>query len=421
MDGIALQWSAIEKLIFRFAFLLLTLFMFFFNNGTFPMFYFIAKLQNHFLHQFIPWLGRKVFHLPYDITVFTNGSGDTTYDYIVLSCVATISLIGALIWSVLDTKRLNYNRLYYWLNVGVRFYVGLMLINYGLVKVVQLQFPAPNFWRMMTTYGESSPMGLAWTFLGFSKGYNLFMGIAELMASLLFFRRTITIGAIITLMTTANVMAVNYFYDVPVKIISTALVVMCLFLLAPNFNRLIKLFFMGEPTVLRMLDAPIVNKRWKKITKYTLKYLLIGFMIFGGISNIYRGYKMYGAGSPKSPLYGAYKVDSFMRNGELITTSDTTKTRWDALVMQGLEHGAIKNLDTLEYVNIVTDTIAKKIQFGFTNDPNMKYKLNYQLRGNRLFLNGILFSDTVNISLTKMKFELVDRKLNWINEHPYNR
>ena len=67
-------------------------------------------------------------------------------------------------------------------------------------------------------------MGLAWTFLGFSKGYNLFMGVAELMAGLLLFRRTVAIGAIITLMTTANVMAVNYFYDVPVKIVSTALV-----------------------------------------------------------------------------------------------------------------------------------------------------------------------------------------------------
>jgi hypothetical protein len=72
-------------------------------------------------------------------------------------------------------------------------------------------------------------MGLAWAFLGFSKGYILFMGLAEICAGLLLFRRTMTFGAIITLMTAMNVMAVNYFYDVPVKILSTHLVLMTLF------------------------------------------------------------------------------------------------------------------------------------------------------------------------------------------------
>ncbi|MGY0037489.1 hypothetical protein [Pedobacter sp. NJ-S-72] len=105
-----------------------------------------------------------------------------------------------------------------------------MLIKYGMAKIIKLQFPFPSNYRMIQAYGDSSPMGLAWTFLGFSKGYNLFMGIAEVMGILLLFRRTLTIGAIIALMTTANVMAINYFYDVPVKILSTALVLMCIFI-----------------------------------------------------------------------------------------------------------------------------------------------------------------------------------------------
>lgn len=117
------------------------------------------------------------------------------------------------------------------------------------------------------------------------------MGIAELMAGLLLFRRTVTVGAIITLMTTANVMAVNYFYDVPVKIVSTALVVMCLFLLVPNMGRLFNLFFKGAPTVLRTLDAPLIVSRWKRVAKYTLKYLLIGFMFVAGIATLISVYQ----------------------------------------------------------------------------------------------------------------------------------
>lgn len=417
----AQNWTFLEKLVFRLVFSVLVLFMFFFNNGTLPFLAIIGGFLDSILHQFIPWVAKSIFHLPYEVSTRMNGSGDTTYHYLMLFCIGILAPIITLIWSLADHKRLNYQRLYYWLTVGVRFYVGLMLINYGLVKVVQLQFPAPNLVRLVSTYGESSPMGLAWTFLGFSKGYNLFMGIAELMAGLLLFRRTVTIGAIITLMTTANVMAVNYFYDVPVKIVSTALVLMCFFLLAPNFVRLFKLFLMGEATTLRTIDPPIINKRWQRNTKYTLKYVLIAFLVLGGISNLYFSYKRYGAGKPKSPLYGAYQVDAFIRDNKLIFASDSTYKPWEILILQGVDNGAIKDADGLAYTKITTDTLAKKISIALTSDPNAREELNYQKKGDRLFLKGKFLGAEVDISLTKMKFPLIDRKLNWINEVPYNR
>ncbi len=421
MISIRNNWTFLEKLTFRFAFILLGLFMLFFNNGTLRLLSVYFKFQNNLLQQFIPWLGKNVFHLPYDITVFTNGSGDTTYDYLVLFCVLFIAIIGTILWTAFDQKSINYNRLYYWLTVGVRFYVGFMLINYGAVKVIQLQFPSPSLSRLLSTYGESSPMGLAWTFLGFSKGYNLFMGIAELAAGLLLFRRTITIGAIVTLMTTANVMAVNYFYDVPVKIVSTALVVMCLFLLAPNFTSLFKLFFKGEPSVLKTIAPPLISKRWLRLTKYSIKYLLIGYMLIGNIVEVNAYKKKYGADAPRSPLYGAYKVDAFTKNNQIINEGDSDKTRWTVLLLEGIAHGAIKDGNGLEYAKISTDTHKKIIEFVFSNDPDQKHQLHYQKKGNQLLLTGKLYDDTLSISLSKMKFELTDRKLNWINEYPYNR
>ena len=126
------------------------------------------------LHQFIPWVGDLVFGV--EITTFTNGSGDTTYDYVLSFVMLVLAVVGGAIWSLLDRNKLSYVKLYYWLSVAVRFYVGLMLINYGLVKVIKLQFSYPSFHKLLQDYGDSSPMGLAWTFLGFSKGYNLFIG-----------------------------------------------------------------------------------------------------------------------------------------------------------------------------------------------------------------------------------------------------
>ncbi len=222
------HWSFLEKLLFRFIFLLLILFILLYNNSTFPLINLILKYPLTLIEIVIPWLAKNFLNIPDEINVLTNGSGDTTYSYLLLLFITTVSIIGTLLWTLIDRKRINYTRLYYWLTVAVRFYVGIMLINYGMGKIIKVQFPSPNTFRLMQTYGESSPMGLAWTFLGFSKGYNLFMGIAELMAVFLLFRRTVMIGAIICLMTTANIMAINYFYNVPVKILSTALFTLCL-------------------------------------------------------------------------------------------------------------------------------------------------------------------------------------------------
>ena len=145
------NWTFLEKLVFRFSFSLLILFMFFFNNGTLPFLSIIGRYIDSLLHQFIPWLA-KSWHLSDEVSTKMNGSGDTTYHYMMLLCIGLIVPIVVLIWSFVDRKNKNYQRLYYWLTVCVRFYVGLMLISYGLVKVVQLQFPPPAFGRLLTTY-----------------------------------------------------------------------------------------------------------------------------------------------------------------------------------------------------------------------------------------------------------------------------
>jgi len=423
MERISQPWPFLEKLVFKFSFTLLGLFMFFFNNGTFILLSLIYRFQTGILHQFIPWVGKNVLHLPYDIVTFSNGSGDTTYDYVLLLCVASLSIVITLFWLLVDRKTSNYNRLYYWLTVGVRFYVGLMLINYGLVKVVQLQFPAPSLSRMLTTYGDSSPMGLAWTFLGFSKGYNLFMGIAELMAGLLLFRRTVTVGAIITLMTTANVMAVNYFYDVPVKIVSTALVVMCLFLLVPNMGRLFKLFFKGETVALKNLAAPVFTQKWQRNTKYTFKYLLIALMCIGGLFNVIFMVKTRGRDLPKSPLYGVYEVDTFIKNSDTLNGVAHNWEKWEILMLEGEHTGAIKMANgEIKKMVINTDTLKKQIAINYPDEPKNVQYLNYSfVNKNQIILKGKFYKDSIQVELTKKKLQLIERELNWINEHPYNK
>ena len=301
------KWSALEKISFRFFFLYFALFIAFQNNGAYPFFEYVSNLWQNFLNNYIPWVGKHILGIKYDFSLTPTGSGDTTFDYVILFCIAIIAVFGTIIWSLLQRNIQNYQKLYYYLTVAIRFYIGLMLINYGMYKVIQLQFSPPGLYRLTETYGDSSPMGLAWTFLGFSKGYNLFMGIAEIASILLLFRRTLTFGLVITLMTTANVMAVNYFYDVPVKILSTHLFLMSAFLLARDFKKLLIFFFERVPVALTNIYKPKFN-RWIRISLVTLKIAVLGYALGYGFYSMLDLQETYYGEATKSPLQGVYEV-----------------------------------------------------------------------------------------------------------------
>ncbi len=425
LTTIETKWNQAKKVSFRFSFLFFGLFIFIQNNGAFPLWNVLMAYPTELLHQFIPWIGKNILQLPQDITVFTNGSGDTTYDYVIVFTIAMVSLFGSGLWSVLDRKRANYDTLYYWLTVFIRFYVGLMLINYGLVKVVKLQFPSPDIYRLTQIYGDSSPMGLAWTFLGFSKGYNLFMGLAEVAAVLLLFRRTMTLGSIITLMTTANVMAVNYFYDVPVKILSTALVTMTIFLLLKDAGRLWKFFLTDSSVELPVLSAPVIDKKWLRITKYVIKALIIVYALGFGLMNALEGRTLYGDQAPRPNLYGLYTVDTFVMNGDTIPPLLTDSVRWHQFVVEWEGYARVRHMqDSVSRFYANADTTAHAIELTYRDNATVKYSFVYQKEADRLNFIGVINEDSIEVYMklkTVKDFRLINRGFHWINEYPFNR
>ncbi|HVX48771.1 MAG TPA: hypothetical protein VHB48_01390 [Chitinophagaceae bacterium] len=173
-----------------------------------------------------------------------------------------MALIGCAAWTLIDRKRQSYDTLNYWLVTVVRYFVAFTMFNYGFVKIIKLQFPFPSLNTLMEPYGQSSPMGLAWNFIGFSKGYNYFTGIGEITAGfLLLLRRTARFGAILSLVIAGNIMAINYCFDVPVKLMSSALVVMSLFLLFEDRTRLVNFFFRNKPVEPVSAKVPRFKKK----------------------------------------------------------------------------------------------------------------------------------------------------------------
>jgi hypothetical protein len=419
-------WSTPKKIFFRFFFIFFTLFIIVENNGAFPLFEYVTKYVDKLLHQFIPWVGSHLLHLPNTIIIFTNGSGDTTYDYVATLCCFLIAVAGTLGWSAMDRNRSNYSKLYYVLTVVVRFYVGLMLINYGFIKVFKLQFSSPSPYRLMQPYGDSSPMGLAWTFLGFSKGYNFFMGVVEMMGILLLFRRTMTAGVIVCLFTSMNVMALNYFYDVPVKIIATALVVMCCFLLANDFEKIFRFFFLGQATRLPMITPLTIKTKWLRYGLQGFKILLIGYVIVDSTLSSLSSLKLYGAEAPRSAFYGLHNVDTFVLNKDTIQPLTTDTLRWRQIIIGRPGFATVKMMnDTLRGYVLKIDTLKKEAIMFPRLDTTKKHFFRYQVNNQKqLLMYGKKDRDSLFIKLTHYdpaKFRLVSRGFNWVNEYPYNR
>jgi len=296
------NWSFVEKLAFRLFFLLFVLVIVAYRNGALPFMNLIYSISLKPLQLFVLWMGKLLLNGKEVTQPAITGSGDTTFNYIVLLGIVLVSVTGAIIWSMLDRNRPNYRNLLYFLTVLIRFYLGFWMISYGLMKIFNMQFGDISEYRLKSTYGQSSPMGLAWAFFAYSSGYKYFMGFAEIIGGLLLlFRRTASLGAVIMLTVTANIMAVNYFFDVPVKIVSTILLSMSLFLILKDAKRFLNFFLLNKAT--EPVNLGSFDGKRHSIVVTGLKYALIIYLVFPVYTN-------YSTHKNDLKLYGKYQVES---------------------------------------------------------------------------------------------------------------
>ncbi len=204
------NWNFSSKLIFRFLVAYIFLYAFPFPLNYIPLAgEFIQETIGGIWEPLVIFTGKQFFGL--EITNVMTGSGDTTFDYMQSLVFLVLSIIACLIWTILDRKRPNYDKLYFYLEIFVRYFLAAILISYGFAKIFKTQFPMPGPYRLTQPIGEMSPMGLAWTFMGFSEGYNLFTGLGEALGGfLLFFRRTKVMGGFLSLAVMANIVAMNF-------------------------------------------------------------------------------------------------------------------------------------------------------------------------------------------------------------------
>lgn len=398
------------------------------GGNVIPGVAFLTSSYNRLWHAIVPWVAIHVFHLSGPVTVYpqVNGSGDTTLDYIEVLCFAVTAILATLIWSVLDRKRSEYRRLHLWLRIFVRYTLAFTLFVYGFAKVIPTQFIFPGFSRLIEPLGEFSPMGLLWYFMGYSKPYIIFSGAAEVTAgSLLLFRRTTALGAMVSFAVLLNVVMLNFCYDVPVKLFSAHLLLMSVFLMAPDLGRLLNFLVLNRPVWPVTLGKPS-SVRAVRFAKAGAKMFLVGYFLFATVKNSLNVYREYIVGGPKPPLYGLYEVETFNRNGMDLPPLITDKDRWKRVIVQSPAAISIRMMDDSPRAfatayDPASSTVTLSPQSTKNHAGNLKYS---HPDADHVRLQGKLVGDALVIQLRRVdttKFLLVNRGFHWINERPFNR
>jgi hypothetical protein len=293
------SWRFTERILFRFSFCYIVLYY----SPTL-----LERLPG--IRLLTAWAYRSWEQLIYSMVGGASpsqptGSADTLAAYVSQVAILVLAFAAGITWSLADRHRTSYVRLHGWLKVLARYALAFTLLSYAFAKILPIQFPHLQSSFLTVSYGQSSPMGLLWRFMGFSPAYTAFAGSSELLpAVFLFFRRTALLGSLLAFVVMLNVVMLNFCYDVPVKLYSLNLLALAVFLIAPEARRLSRIFLLNAPVQPADLREPAFQRpstaRVALVVKFAVLTVALGWSIFSSIS-LYRTSKVITA-QPSYPL-----------------------------------------------------------------------------------------------------------------------
>ena len=311
------RWTPLGRFGFRFAFSYLLIYAFGCGNAT--LWELIPKIGGWISwHLYLTWLkpaeylAQHVFHVTgAGAHIHATGSGDTAISWIAVGLMILTALVVALLWSMLDRRRLQYQTAAAWLRFFLRLTLVFAMCSYGLAKLFPLQMAPPSLAVLNEPLGQSSPMTLLWTLIGLNPVYEMICGAAEVTAAaLLFFRRTALAGALLTGFVMTNVLLYNLFFDVPVKLYAAHLVLFSIAITAPDFRALIDFFWRHKPAAPSGVWVPPAERRTFRLGTLGVEATLL-ILVLLNVPDYHKGAAMQRESlHHPSPLTGEWHLDS---------------------------------------------------------------------------------------------------------------
>ena len=218
----------------------------------------------------------------------------------------------------------------------------------------------------------------------------------------------------------------SFTFDVPVKLFSSNLLLMAIFLAAPDVKRLAGVMVLNRGTTPRDM-RPLFTTVWRRWAATGATALFVGFVMFNDVKQGLGFYRQsLGPNAPRSALWGIWDVEGITRNSvaqPLLLTDSTVLRR---VVFGGLNRATFRTVsDSVERYALEVDSVKHEITLTGRFDPKHVRTMSYAKPDSQhLVLSGAVGSDSLVVRLRKLderRFLLVSRGFNWIQELPFNR
>ena len=282
------RWSPTARAIFRFIYAYIAIYAFY---GLTDAYAFMSApfLKGRFdfpidaaLTHVVPWVAAHILRIHQPITY--NPSGDSSFAWVEHFIFLVVALLIAIVWSVVDRKRPHYRAPDQWLRLLVRLSLAALMFGYGFDKVFPIQFHSITRPELVQQFGSLNHFRLMWNFMAASKPYTIFSGLLEVTAGvLLLIPALANVGALFAVVVMSNVVALNFAYNIPVKLFSSNILFMAIFLVAPLVPRLINVLILNRgvpPVAHARLSARKNVDRAARIVQATLGVLIFFIFLF---------------------------------------------------------------------------------------------------------------------------------------------
>ncbi len=341
-------------------------------------------------------------------------NGDGLGDWLLILGLVIASAIATSVWTFVGRDRRDYRRELPWLLAGLRFLLAGNVSAYAFWKIVPAQFSQLDPTRYFHTYGQASPMGLLWMFMGVCPAYQMFAGWMELAgAALLLFRRTALAGALLLLVVLGNVVALDLAFDVDAKMCILHLWLMALAIAAPSLRRLIEVVVLHRAAAKIELGPPARPAIW--LAKGAFVVAVVGSQVPPALE----AYRTLRDGRPLPRFSGAYDVEEMRRDGVLVPPLLSDPTYWQHLAIG--RPGAVAYLVSGKRRAFALSTDAAGTMWLASEASSLRVE---QPGEDELRLDGQLDGAPASIRIRRTAAAnelLVTRGFHWVNEEPFTR
>lgn len=374
----------------------------------------------------VTWIASACLDI--EIEDFQLGSGDTTLAYVTMAVQLSLSLLVAIAGTLLARGAAPSMRVRRAMHLYVRMVLAAAMLDYGWHKLIPLQMPPPGPDRLLVPIGDTSPMGLVWTMMGASTTYQQFAGASEVLGGLLLlWPRTAFAGALVSAAVMTQVVALNFCFDIPVKLYSSHLLGMAVFVAAPRLARLLVAVGTDLPLAAHATAERFPQPRptWGRVSLALVKAGFVWVVaVQPAISNA-TYLRSEGWRAPRSMRHGFYTVESFAQGGAT-DAGVAASRRWTQVGINDSGTAAIVRADgSGRRVNLAFDDDAGIAVLTPRDDPNHPTTFRFEAPGPDLLrLEGHFEGAPIQVLLRKRPDPdhlLIQRGFHWINEYPLNR